>query len=141
MNLLLLPGNNPRHREWLLQVEQELSPLFNRTLRHEYRHWQTGEPEIDLAYESSQLIDKTVDLEPYIIFAKSAGTLLSLQAMEQGILQPTACLFAGIPLPMTEQYGLPLERWLQTVTVPVHIMQNSADPFGSASQIDRKSVV
>lgn len=135
MNLLLLPGNSAQHKQWLEQVEYHLSPLFTQTICHNYRHWQTGSPEIDLAYETSQLIDYTYDFAPYIVFAKSAGIVLCLQAIQQGILQPSACLFTGLPLPMIESYGLPLKNWLQTSTVPTRIIQNDSDPHGSYNHV------
>ena len=135
MNLLLLPGNSPRHKQWLEQVDQQLRPLFERTLRHDYRHWQTGQPEIDLAYEASQLVDASIDLEPFVVFAKSAGTVLCLQAIEQGILNPDACVFTGIPLPIVNTYDLPLTEWLTGANIPITIIQNSHDPYGSYQEL------
>lgn len=135
MDLLLLPGNSQKSGNWLQDVEKSLAPDFHTTYRHEYEHWKRGTPEIDLRFEI-QSISKITELErPYLVFAKSAGTMLSLQAMHEQVITPNGCLLCGIPLVMVRDHNLPLPTWLQSTTVPIIIIQNEHDPYGSYEEV------
>jgi alpha-beta hydrolase superfamily lysophospholipase len=135
MNLLLLPGNSQKSGEWLHAVEQSLTANFACTRRHDYRHWQTGEREINLSFETTALANIITDYEPYLVFAKSAGTMLALRAISEDILTPKACLFTGMPLVMVAEHSLPVVDWLQKTTIPITILQNEHDPYGSFQHV------
>ena len=99
MNLILLSGNSKSNRKWIFDIDSRVSSAFKNTYVQDYSHWKKDNSEIDLKFELSQL--KKVNkygLNPYIIFAKSIGTILSLKAINENILKPTACLFVGFPM-------------------------------------------
>ncbi|HVV25956.1 MAG TPA: alpha/beta family hydrolase [Candidatus Saccharimonadales bacterium] len=137
MNLLLLSGNNKRGKEWLRQVDASLAPQFDRTYCHDYAHWQNAEAEIDLNHEAERLAAATQDLSPYIIFAKSAGTILTSKAAAMNILRPQACLFVGLPLAMIRHHKLPARDWLEKTDFPIVILQHTADPLGSYQEVEQ----
>ncbi|GAC1391768.1 MAG: hypothetical protein NVSMB46_05430 [Candidatus Saccharimonadales bacterium] len=137
MNLLLLSGNSKRSGEWIKQVQSVLSPTFNEIINHRYTHWDTGEDEINLAHENIKLKEEVRDFEPYAIFAKSAGTILTCMATENRSLNPRWCLFAGLPLAMVHKFQLPAIEWLEATEFPVTIIQHSQDPLGSYSDVQQ----
>jgi hypothetical protein len=135
MNLLLLPGGSKRNREWIAEVEKAFASLFGKTHAQNYSHWDTDENEVDLEHELKGLSDQVKDLDPYCVFAKSAGTTITCKATSMGILRPKACLFAGFPLAMVTNYDLPVADWLLATEFPITILQNSHDPLGSHEDV------
>lgn len=135
MNLLLLPGNGKRSLEWIPSVEQALAPSFEQTVVVTYRHWETGKSEIDLEREAARLSEKAKILEPYAVFAKSAGSMVTAVAIANEQLQPKWCLFAGLPLVMINDHQLAANEWLSKATMPIIVVQNDADPYGSFQDV------
>lgn len=136
MDLLLLPGESQRNQAWIYQVEEALAPLFGKTLVWPYEHWQRGEERIAFADELSKVIAAAATLGPYLIFAKSIGTMLALRGMHDGGLTPQACLFVGLPLRgYVRKSGAPVGQWLTNSSVPVTVAQNDADPSGSFNEL------
>ncbi len=135
MDLLLLSGNSKRGKDWLKKVDAYLSPQFKKTYRHDYAHWNRGEPEIDLDLELQRLSIITKNLSSYMIFAKSAGTVLASKAVALDTLRPKSCLFVGLPLKMIHGQNLPFKKWLGSVNIPIIILQHTSDPFGSFQEV------
>lgn len=137
MNLLLLPGGSKRNKEWLQKVERNVQPAFERTHRHNYAHWENDESEIDLEHEMKRLAEPVKSFMPYVVFAKSAGTILTCKAAAQGILRPNACMFVGFPLAMITSHHIPADEWLQATDFPITVLQHTADPLGSFRDVKR----
>jgi len=137
MNLLLLSGNSKRGKDWLEQVDSNLAPQFDQTYRHDYAHWEKDEPEIDLDLESQRLSTLTQNLPPYMVFAKSAGTILTCKAIVLGTLRPRSCLFVGLPLAMAHNQNLPVKEWLGTTDFPIAILQHTSDPLGPFQEVEQ----
>lgn len=135
MQLLVLGGNSPRNQTWINQVASTVARDFSRVTEQQYRHWSTGDPDIDLDFESSQLGVFANAASDYQIFAKSAGSILTLRSIDRSILDPQSAVFAGLPLVMIERYTLPINTWLKSVHCPVIILQNDQDPYGSYDQV------
>lgn len=136
VNLLLLSGNSKRGKEWLTYVDVNLASQFDRTHRHDYAHWENDEPEINLNIELQRLAELQ-DLSPYMIFAKSAGTILTCKATAIGALNPKSCLFVGLPLLMIRDHDLPVNEWLQKTHFPIIILQHTSDPLGPYREVKR----
>lgn len=137
MNLILLGGMSQRNKEWLLGVEKHLAPLFDETYAHQYAHWASAAPQIDLEHELSVLKTKIRGMEPYVLFAKSAGVVLSAKGIAEKVLQPHACLFTGTPLGFVRDYGHQMDEWLKHLNVPTIFVQNAHDPTGSYHELER----
>ena len=135
MNLLLLSGNSPRNKAWIDVVDSNLSELFTQTLVHQYAHWETGADFIDFDLELSRLTDAVTMHQPYAIFAKSVGSILTLQGLAAGKLLPRAILIAGLPLKLISELTLPVTDWLRQSVIPILIVQNENDPVGSYNEV------
>jgi hypothetical protein len=121
----MLSGNSLRNRDWIHEAREQLQAAFETVYVQEYQHWQNGEDWIDLPHELEVLTPVSAEFEPYGIFAKSIGTVVTIQAVAKGILQPQFLLLLGIPLGyITESYPDFAHR-LAALDIPVVIVQNN----------------
>lgn len=137
MDLVLLPGNSISNREWIEEVKTALEPNFNTSQIIYYDHWRTGDELIDLDREVDKLVKITKGLDNYIIFAKSAGCLLTLKGVYQGKINPEKCIFIGTPILWGPEHGFNGEKWLKEYKVPTLFIQKSNDPVITASDLHR----
>lgn len=137
MNLVLFSGNSYNNRDYAYDVKLQVEDLFEHVYIQEYRHWKTGNQLIDIEYEEVAAGHKTAELKPYTVFAKSIGTALTLKAIADGVLTPERCVFVGLPITSIAEMQLPLKEWLAKVTVPITVIQNSQDPYGSYADVVR----
>ena len=129
MELLLLSGNSVHTREWIEAVERELKPLFSSTYIHYYNHWKTGEKIIDLNYESDKLSTYLKDKQRYVIFGKSAGAVLALKCIFERKIDPTCCMFVGIPIHWCDSMNLPIRKWINNFKTQSYFIQKTNDPM------------
>ena len=133
MNLIMLSGNSLNNRDWILEAQAQLKTPFQSTFVLDYGHWATGQPNIDLQAELPKLAKAAGNLEPYGVFAKSIGTVLAVQAIEQGLIKPAFLLFCGIPLGYIlsdyPQFGAVLAR----ANLPLTFIHNQNDSVASSS--------
>ena len=74
-------------------------------------HWEQGGP-INFEHELARVIEEVDEqLTPYIIFAKSAGSVLSMLGIARGALDPEYCIFVGVPLPLANRTDDSLASW------------------------------
>lgn len=130
----MLSGNSPRNRDWIFEAQRQLGGLFDGTYVADYHHWQTGEPNIDLTHELGELANRQPEFgDNYGIFAKSIGTVLAVQALEQQIVKPKFLLFCGLPLGYIEQDYSRFNTVLAASQLPLVIIHNRDDKVGSAT--------
>ncbi len=127
MNLILIPGNSPSHKEWIDTVRLELAPLFEETRVLYYSHWETGEPILNFDTELAKVTTLAENFGEYMIFAKSAGTLLTTRGARENKLHPVACLFTGVPVTWAYQNAFPVEEWLQDFSIPTTYIHQTFD--------------
>lgn len=137
MDLLILGGMSPRNQEWIRHVQKALAPMFDKTVLHDYAHWAAAATHMDMEHELNVLQSKVRKLDNYVIFAKSAGAVLSLKGITSKMLRPKACLFVGTPLDFARQHGHEIDSWLKRLDMPVTFAQNSHDPTGSYHELER----
>lgn len=135
MNALFLGGNSQRHKVWIHEMADALGGPFERVVVHDYRHWTTGDQWVDIDHEIAEIGNEAANLEPYVIYAKSIGTTVTLKAMYEGVVKPKACVFLGLPLNAVADMDLPAIEWLSKVQVPVYFLHNNNDPYGSAKEL------
>jgi hypothetical protein len=119
MNALFLSGESLPNKQWIEQVMSKLQPLFGKTKLHSYRHWEQG----------------VKDLGDYIIFAKSAGAVLSMQGIARGALDPQYCVFVGVPLPFAKRSEDAVATWAHNYHKGSLFIQNDHDPLTSAEEL------
>lgn len=132
MNLILLPGNSKSNKEWIDEVRDSLQNLFLSTHVIYYDHWFVDEKkDIDLEVEQRKLVRIAEDLDEYVIFAKSAGSLLAIKSVREGLIHPKKCIFAGHPVNWARYKEFPIEKWIKDFAVPSLFIQKTSDPsFG-----------
>lgn len=135
MNILLFGGNSQRNKDWIHEVGDIFSPDFGTTVVHDYDHWDSNGEFIDFEAELAKLSSAASVPSPFVVFAKSIGSVLTLMAMERGILAPEKCFFVGLPIKVAEEDSLPLPALLKSNVVPTFIVQNSQDPVASYARL------
>lgn len=133
MNLLILPGNSARHREWLQDARAALAPYFDEIRVLEYTHWGTGRDKTDVQHEIGAAGHLTKGWVEYIVLAKSIGTIVALLASQNQSMTAHSYIFLGLPLQLAIE-DTQITELLKTVK-PITIIQNSHDPFGSADDV------
>ena len=134
MHALLLPGNSPRHAEWVEKLKDATSSHFENVTAQHYRHWETGNKWADVDYEISVAQEKTNNLSPYIIIGKSIGTAIATKGIADKVLHPEKIILLGVPINGGVSTDS-LTQWLKHITIPFVIVQNTADPLGSFSDV------
>lgn len=135
MHLYVLGGNSARNKPWAHSLQGVLDSLVDGSEVHDYAHWESGEPSIDIDKELAALSKKINASDEYMFVAKSMGTVLAAKGIAAGILSPKLCVFMGIPLRAIAQDSIPFGQWLQHCPAKIVILQNSHDPLGSAAEI------
>lgn len=140
MNLIIFPGNSLRNKEWADGAEQAFKNVegIDTIYKHYYKHWETGEAKINFETEIERIKENLPFGKPHIVFAKSAGSLLTLYATAKGVLDPTKAVFAGMPIAKPGDSDLPFE--IETWQVPTIVIQNDHDPVSTAETV-RQAIV
>lgn len=134
MDIILLPGNSIKNKEWIEEVEVAVSSDFSNTHIQYYDHWKDGKDwkdggkTIDFGLELEKLTRMTGSSGKYAIFAKSAGVILALKGMAEKKINPARCIFAGTAVHFALRLNLDIKRWLMVCTVPVLFVQKELDP-------------
>ena len=131
----MLSGNSFRNREWIFDVQSQLAGQFDKTFVLDYEHWASGQPNIDLNAELIRLTQAATRHEPYGVFAKSIGTVLAVQAIEQGLIKPIFLLFCGIPLGYIQSDYPQFGDVLENAGLPTTLIHNQNDPVGSSVDV------
>lgn len=130
-----MPGNSLKNKAWGELILEHYAPQFDSSFMLEYDHWINGEQNIDFTQEAKKLKSHVDVLSPdaeIILFAKSAGSLLALQTLHDGILKPLQVVFFGMPLDLAAD-NLFKDSWapLSELEVPAIAFHNVADPTTS----------
>jgi hypothetical protein len=136
-HLLLLPGNHISQREWIRAVEAALRDMFGAGQILEYTHWDDPDTStIDLEQELGRLPAVVGARRDWILFAKSAGVMLGLMAVQRGLLSPEAAVLVGTPMTWARNYQVDLATWIASLPGYTLYIQQEADPTGSAAELD-----
>ncbi|GAA2182538.1 hypothetical protein GCM10009785_22220 [Brooklawnia cerclae] len=135
MDILLLGGQSPRHREWSRAIAASLESHGHRVSQLEYANWLDQTRVTDVEHEVAAVTHAAATLTDPVVVAKSVGTLIATLAIGRGLLHPAGEVFLG----------LPLEAWADsdeataylTDLPPLTVVQNEHDPFGSADDASR----
>lgn len=142
MNLLLLPGNHKMNREWIEGVRNSLSVNFNISEILYYSHWKNGgEINFEIELQKIQEIVKNWKGEEYVVFAKSAGTVLTLLAFERKIINPKAIIFVGSAVYWAKRKGIDFYEKLSRAKLPILFIQQNNDPAISYSELYARTSV
>lgn len=136
MKLILLAWNNKNsNQDWIQEVEKKFADLFDQTYIQHYDHWIKGSPDIDLENESNILLKNIDWVSDYVIFAKSAWTVLAIKSIYEKNLNPKACIFVGMPMGMVFRNEFPYENWFKNSKIPTLFIQKANDPVCSFQEL------
>ena len=136
MNLLLLPGNSPDHKDWIHELEILFKPIFEETIAVEYENWKSPHARIvDLDVEIEKIKKATSGWTNYCVFAKSVGVALTIKAIREGILNPSKCVFVGTPVLWTRENNIDLDAWIIGYSIPTLFIQQEKDPCMPSSEL------
>jgi hypothetical protein len=131
MHLIIPPGNSPEYNEqWLKDSVKNYSDLFESTKTIIYEHWTKEMESYDREVEVQKLADAVADLDGnYVIFAKSLGTQITIQAVNEGKINPPKCFFVGSPLNDID---------LGEYNIPTIFVQQTDDMFFKYVDLEKK---
>ena len=144
MNLILLGGANPATKKWVDEVEASVKSGFESTTVQRYLNWETGAEDVDFNYETDRLRRTATERSDVMIFAKSAGALVTLRAIRESVVKPDKCVFVGIPVNYAREKHIPIDGWLEGYATPTLFVQQTEDPAigfsGLATLLDSRGV-
>lgn len=136
MKLILLAWNNKNSNEnWIYEVEKKLSSFFDETYIQYYGHREQNKSEMDIEYESKSFIEKINQTDNYVIFAKSAWSIIAMKNIYENWLKPKFCIFVGVPMWMIFRNEFPYEKWFKNIDIPILFIQKTNDPVCSYDEL------
>jgi hypothetical protein len=129
--LLVLAGNSVKNRAWGEACAEYFRGDFDMTFFLEYDHWNTEAQKIDLAVEIQKIketVEGTGETDDWYVFAKSIGSVLTLKAIEQGVIAPEKCVFFGMSLNVAAAEQGEDWSYLSEFSQPALAFHNDADP-------------
>ena len=83
--MIILGGNSESNKQWIIDIASQATQQGSDAYAHMYQHWEDGNPFIDINHEL-QVLQQLGLQEPYVIIAKSMGSILAIKGMYEGIL-------------------------------------------------------
>ena len=134
-HLIVLPGNSLKNKAWGDLMCGAFGDRFDSSFMLCYDHWESGEAHINFNREEEKLRQHASTLPAdaeIVVFAKSAGSLLAFVAVNHGALNPTHCVFFGIPFDLASTNHFK-DNWspVDSFIVPAIAFHNVEDPTTS----------
>lgn len=138
MHLIILPGNSKQFNEvWLDESAEQYGELFESVTKHVFHHWENNTENISVSNEVEKLAEEANKLEgEYMIFAKSAGTVVTTKAIAEGKINPVKCVFVGAPWDSFAQEQGNFDEWVKSLTMPLIFIQQTNDMFFKHAQLE-----
>ena len=137
MNIFLLPGKSSKNKDWAEKVASIFEARNHTTSILHYSHWEPESAEFNFDSELRKLNTLVGKRNKIIIFAKSIGTILTLQAIHQKDIKPSACIFVGTAIEWAKESEKDIGLWLKEYSVPTLFIQKSEDPAISFDNLKR----
>lgn len=127
--LYLLAGNGLHNRNWIEDIQRQIGGNIQY-----YQHWEIGAPELNFDVEARVLRDLSKG-DPVLIFAKSAGCLVTMKAVYELGLQVERAVFVGTAVNFGLQHGIPVDGWLKEWRVPTLFVHKENDKVIAADEL------
>lgn len=132
-NILVLGGNYHLNKGWAEEISKQFTEKGDTSQVHYYEHWDSEDGNIDMKLELSKL--DSLPTPPTHIFAKSAGVILTLQAIKKGIFSPRAIVAVGIPIAWAEELKVKPKDWIENLETPTLLISKPRDPVYEFNKI------
>lgn len=135
MITILLAGNSSRNETWLTNMKTALQDSLGEVYIHKYSHWKTENSKIDFDLELKKLKVILTDQQDYFIVAKSAGAILTIKGVMEGVLTPKMCVFFGTAILWAKENNFNINNWISEYSVPTLFIQKTNDPAISSDNL------
>lgn len=137
MNILLLPGANPKTVDWLKRLCIELQLNIENCVIHKYSFWKVQEQDRSLPKEVSSIPKQHYDL----VLAKSLGSLILMEAILTRQISVGQAVVFGIPLKIVNDTRFNKDAFKIMADKFFFIVQQENDILGSVSELQQHSPV
>jgi hypothetical protein len=127
MNLLILGGYSDYNKEWVENIQKTLGDLFESTDILYYENWSNYREDADISGEVERLREIAKGKDNLVIFGKSVGVALTLQAIHNGYIKPTKCIFVGMAYDWSIKNGWDMDTLLKDLNIPSLFIQQTED--------------
>jgi len=137
MNIIIFPGNSKRNKEWADAAEQAFVGVdgVGKIYKQYYKHWETGESNINFETELEVFAQNAPQGEPYVVIAKSAGSLLTMLGVSKRIINPVKVVFCGVPISSKDKNDDFVFFGVDQFSSPGLVFQNDRDPIATFKQV------
>lgn len=127
MNLLILGGYSDYNKEWVENIQKNLADLFESTDILYYENWSNYKEDADISSEVERLREIAEGKDNLVIFGKSVGVALTLQAIHNGYIRPAKCVFVGMAYDWSIKNGWDIDVLLKEFNIPSLFIQQTED--------------
>lgn len=137
-NLIALPINSNYNKDWIDLFVEEFKSEFYETKSHCLKHWEykEGNMEIDFKHEVNLVKNKILEWEEFTVFAKSAGSLITLMSIKEGHLKPQMAIFVVFQIKFAQSKNFDIEELLQDISILILFIQKRYDPKATLHEIE-----
>ena len=120
-----------RNKVWVEKCREFYVDMFDNVFPLHYDHWESEKNTVDFAKEISKIAEIfTENAEQELcVFAKSIGTILAVRSVLDEVINPTKCVFFGVPFNLVIdsvfEEKIEVLKNFQTTTLAIH---NKNDP-------------
>ena len=134
-NIIILGGNSSNNIKWLKQMELTYKNDYN-VYGVYYDNW-FNNTDINYELELNKLKNITKDLKEYIIICKSAGSVLTLKAIEKELINPSKIIIMGLPLKYIKLINIDIKKLIFNAknNREILIIQQKDDPQGKSKEV------
>lgn len=137
MKLIILPGFSIRNKQW---AEECCNFFLDRyeVIVHEWLHWESGNNGDFKIETESQKLYKLVGKENVYMIAKSIGTYVSMNLLNNDVV-PVKLILCGIPSDWLKENRFDQAVYKKISTLDPEkliVFQNSDDPYAKYDEID-----
>jgi len=134
-NIIILGGNSSKNIKWLKQMEVTYKNDYN-VYGVYYDNW-FNNTDIDFEIELKKLENLTKALKEYTIICKSAGSIITLKAVDKEMINPSKIVIMGLPLRFIDIINIDIKNLLNRAknNRKILIIQQKDDPQGKAKEV------
>ena len=135
MEILILPGNDPRTAIWADDLQQELK-FATRKIVHiqRYLHWDDPQKQ-PINFERE--VERLAEFDAEIVIAKSFGVMVGLLAYSKKLIKPKRIIGIGTPVLGFKKLNMDLQGLITKLTIPCLLIQQTNDKVGSFQSLSK----